>query len=177
MYKVILLTVILLLTGCSSIPLSTMLEMRSYSKEDFLATQPEQLRAQVLLVQPVRADLEKVELQLALETSKGLRLYQFPLQLLVEDQQPEVSGLFSTTPAKNSYTFKLSEEAITNFVEMQQLLAEQKSAKLNFTISSGLLDIPKGASSVTLTARLKLSEQNDYLTLFEDAKLALDHSD
>jgi hypothetical protein len=176
MYKAVLLVVILLLTGCSSIPLSTMLEMRSYSKEDFLATQPEQLRAQVLLAQPVRADLDKVQLQLELETGKGSRLYQFPLQLLVEEQLPQVSGLFSTTPAKTSYTFKLSELAITNFVEMQQLLAEQKTAKLNFTISSGLLDILKGASSVTLTARLKLSEQNDYLTLFEDAKLALDHS-
>jgi hypothetical protein len=177
MYKVMLFTVMLLLSGCSSIPLSTMLEMRSYGKEDFLATQPEHLRAQVLLSQPVRANLDEVQLKLALETSKGSRLYQFPLQLLAEEQVPAASGLFSATPAKNSYTFKLSEQAIANFVEMQQLLAEQTSGKFNFTISSGLLDVPQGASSVTLTARLKLSEQHDYLTLFENAKLTLDHSD
>lgn len=108
MYKAILLGAIILITDYSSIPFSTMLEMRSYSKADFLATQPEQLRAQVLLPQPVRADLDKVKLQLALYTNKGARLYEFPLELIAEEQLDAVSGIFSGTPAKNSYIFKLS---------------------------------------------------------------------
>jgi len=55
-----------LLSSYASVPLGTMLEFRSFGKEDFVSIQPQDLRAKIHVYEPVRADVESAELALAL---------------------------------------------------------------------------------------------------------------
>ena len=119
MTRFVVILTTLLLCSCSSVPLGTMLELRSFSKDDFVTIQPEDLRAKIQLDEPVRADVASVALALELTTEKGIREFKFPLRLLREEKIAPVAGFFSTSAGKTEYTLKLSDEAIENFMATQ----------------------------------------------------------
>lgn len=162
---------IVLLSSCSSIPLGTMLEFRSFSKDDLAKIQPLDLRAKIQLDEPVKADIGSAELTLNLATPKGERSFSFPLILLDEHKVEPVKGFFSTSAGKTEYTLKLSEEAVSNFVAVQQIIRDEPTGSLAFSVSSGLEQIPDGITEVSMSIFLKLSEEKGFITLFDNAKL------
>ncbi|WP_337843331.1 hypothetical protein [Rheinheimera sp.] len=69
MERIVLFVVSLVLAGCAAMPLSTLLALSAFEKDDFIAMKPEQIRAKVQLDEPVRADVAKATLSLALQTA------------------------------------------------------------------------------------------------------------
>ena len=172
-FAVILISV--LLSSCASVPLGTMLEFRSFSKDDFITIQPQVLRAKIHVDEPVRADVESAELALELTTEKGMREFKFPLLLLRQEQIAPVEGFFSNSAGKTEYTFKLSDEAVKNFIATQQIIQDEKSGKLNFSVKTGFEKFPSEITEIGLSVFLKLSEEKSFVTLFDDAKLEVKH--
>ncbi|RUO25552.1 hypothetical protein CWE09_02110 [Aliidiomarina minuta] len=160
-----------LLSSCASVPLGTMLEFRSFGKEDFVSIQPQDLRAKIHVDEPVRADVESAELALALTTEKGMREFKFPLLLLSEEKIAPVAGFFSKSAGKTEYTLKLSDEAVKNFIATQQNIQDEKSGKLNFSVKTGFEKFPSEITEIGLSVFLKLSEEKGFVTLFNNAKL------
>ena len=164
-----------LLSSCASVPLGTMFEFRSFGKDDFITIQPQDLRAKIHVDEPVLADVESVELALELTTEKGMREFKFPLLLLREEKIAPVAGFFSKSAGKTEYTLKLSDEAIQGFMATQQIIRDEQSGSLNFSVKTGFETLPSEITEIRLSVFLKLSEEKGFVTLFDDAKLEIKH--
>uniref|UniRef100_UPI0040485134 hypothetical protein n=1 Tax=Rheinheimera sp. TaxID=1869214 RepID=UPI0040485134 len=176
MTRFVVILVSVLLSSCASVPLSTMLEFRSFGKEDFITIQPQDLRAKIQVDEPVLADVESAELALELTTERGMREFKFPLLLLSEEKiAPEV-GFFSTSAGKTEYTLKLSDEAVKNFIATQKIIQDEQSGSLNFSVTTGFEKFPSEITEIGLSVFLKLSEEKGFVTLFDNAKLEVKHA-
>jgi len=164
-----------LLSSCASVPLGTMLEFRSFGKDDFVKIVPQDLRAKIQVDEPVRANVESAELALELATEKGIREFKFPLLLLRQEKIAAVGGFFSNSAGKTEYILKLSDEAVKNFIATQQIIQDEKSGKLNFSVTTGFEQFPSEITEIGLSVFLKLSEEKGFVTLFDDAKLEVKH--
>lgn len=170
-FSVILISV--LLSSCASVPLGTMLEFLSFGKDDFVNIEPQDLRAKIQVDEPVLADVESAELALELTTEKGMREFTFPLLLLREEKIAPVEGFFSNSAGKTEYTLKLSDEAVKNFIATQQIIQDEKSGKLNFSVRTSFEKFPSEITEIGLSVFLKLSEEKGFVTLFDNAKVEI----
>ena len=86
--------IVFIVSGCASIPLSTMLKFSSYQKSDFVAIKPADIRAKIILDQPIEIDIEKVELGLEVETEAKnlLGIYSSLTDLTLDQSLKEFSG-------------------------------------------------------------------------------------
>ena len=175
MTRFVAILVSVLLSSCASVPLGTMLEFRSFGKDDFVKIHPQDLRAKIQIDEPVLVDVESTELALELTTEKGMRAFTFPLFLLREEKIAPVAGFFSTSAGKTEYTLKLSDEAIENFIATQRIIQEEKSGQLSFSVKTGFEEFPTGITEIGLSILLKLSAEKGFITLLDNAKLELKH--
>ena len=177
MSRLFMVALTLVLTSCTSIPLSTMLEFRSFSKEEFLTLQPDHIEAKIQFDEPVRADVEQTRLAVMLTTENNVRSYQFPLVLLSEQHIPSERGLFSQQPAKNQYSFRLSNEAVQNFRAVQDDVQRHESLDFEFTVNASMESLPEQVDEVRLSVYLKLSEDSEFITMFRNAKLKVNRTE
>ncbi len=173
--KVTWFLVVFFLSGCASIPLSTMLKFSSFQKGDFVALEPTDIKAKIIIDQPVEIDIDKVDLGLELETDQGSRIYQFPLALIERRSIPAKEGWLAADEAKTEYTFNLSAESVKNFQEVQQLLTKSSGGKFAFSVNSGFESLPTDLRSVNLSILLKLENNEDFVPIFEDATIEIKH--
>ncbi len=159
------------ISGCASVPLGTLLEFRNYSVDDLGAIQPQQIRAQIQVDEPVLADAQSSMLQLEISKGDKVQLFTFPLELIGEHKIQSESGLFFSSAGKTQYELRLSEQAINSFKEAQQLLARQKPAEFKFTVSTSFEKLPENTDEIILSILLKLSDEQDYMLLFDNARL------
>ncbi|WP_414830465.1 hypothetical protein [Alteromonas sp. H39] len=171
MRKLFLVFIILFLYGCSSIPISTMLKYRNFDEQSFVILDPLQIRSKIRLSEPFTLKLEKINLSLSLENEKGLRHFTFPLVLEKRDKIAAQEGFFLSEPAKTEYTFKLSELAVNNFKETQNLLSQEAQGKVSFSIGAGFNEEPQKGQSVYISIALQLEEKDGYFTLIEDTEV------
>lgn len=169
--KVVCFLTVFMLGGCASIPLSTMLEFSSFQKSDFVALEPADIKAKIIIDQPVEIDIEKVDLGLELETDQGNRIYKFPLSLIERRSIPAKKGWLSVDEAKTEYTFNLNAESVKNFQDVQQLLTNSGGGKFTFPVNSGFEKLPLDLESVNLSILLKLKDTEDFVPIFEDASI------
>lgn len=161
------------MSGCASIPLGTMLEFRSFGKEELLAIQPEVVRVRLELEEPVQADIEGSELTMRLTYNQGSRTFHFPLEVLNETSIAPTRGLFSQSAGKTQYKLKLSDEGIENFIATQRSIAEDNPTSFNFSFRSEFEEPPSEVSEVRLSVFLKLMEEQGFVTLFNNARIAI----
>lgn len=84
-----------------------------------------------------------------------------------------VKRFFFTTAEKTEYTFKLSDEAVQNFIATQNIIRDEQTGSINFEVKTGFQEFPQELTEVRLSMFLKLNEDKGYITLFEDARLAV----
>ena len=166
--------IVFIVSGCASIPLSTMLKFSSYQKSDFVAIKPADIRAKIILDQPIEIDIEKVELGLEVETEQGDRVFKFPLSLLERRAIPAKEGWFAFDEAKNEYTLNLSAESVQNFQEVQQLLTNTNGGNFVFSVNSGFDNLPADIQSFNFSILLKLQNDDEFVPIFEDATVEVE---
>lgn len=169
--KILGFLIVFLVSGCASIPLGTMLKFSSFQKSDFVALEPADIKAKIIIEQPVEIDIDKVDLGLELETEQGNRIYKFPLSLIERRPIPAKEGWFSVDGAKTEYTFNLNAESVNNFQEVQQLLTNSSGGTFAFSVNSGFENLRPDLESVNLSIFLKLKSTEDFVPIFEDATI------
>lgn len=174
MKRLIIISISLMLAGCTSIPLSTMLEFRSFGQEDFIKLDPEHIVAKVELDEPARANIESTNLSVELSSERGVRSYQFPLVLLAEEHIAAESGFFSSTAAKNQYTFQLTDEAIQNFRQVQDEINHNEPLDIHFKIQASLEELEESLDEIRLSLFLKLAPDRDFIPMLRNAKLKIE---
>lgn len=177
MKRILILSLTLFLCSCTSIPLGTMLEFRSFGKNDLIELDPEQIRAKLRVDEPVRMDTDEVKLSLQIETAEGVRLFNFPLTLLNENSIEAEDGWFSSSAAKTEYVLELSDEGVENFKATQMMLSSEESLGFNLQVNGGFEELPEDLEEVVLSIFLKLSDDRDYTTMLKNARLEISRED
>lgn len=161
------------IVGCANIPLGTMLSLSSFDEQDFAELNPRVIRSQILIDEPGKLKIDATELTLELDTSQGISRYSFPLKLESTQVIPQNEGLFSSSPAQNHYQLALTDTAINSFQQVQTLINTETPAQYSFSIDAGLDEMSKPVKEITLSVMIKLTEEQGYLTLIDNATLNL----
>lgn len=163
------------LTGCANIPLSTMLHFAQYDHTDVATVQPTELSAKVQLDHPYQLSVQHIKLKLDVTDNKGLRQYQFPLtleQLEIITVKPNWLAGFGATPSqRNQYQFRLSEQGIAQFTQLQQQLAMAKPDSVGIGIHLKFSNLPQTVNKVTTSVLIRLAKLEDYILLIDNAEL------
>ncbi|MEX1222324.1 MAG: hypothetical protein WEA82_09475 [Idiomarina sp.] len=177
MTRLLILSLTLFISGCASIPISTMLTMSSFDAEDFIRIQPQELEAKIQVDDPVTISIDETRLALELDTQKGLLSYEFPLVLVEQVKIPASPGFFSDDVAKTEYRLELSEQGIEDFKAVKEVFQERQSGQLDFSVLTNIYELPEDSETVRMSIFLQLFEDEGFFTLFYDAEIEIKYKD
>ncbi|MDF2179349.1 hypothetical protein P2G88_13910 [Aliiglaciecola sp. CAU 1673] len=167
MYRSACLIFALLLTACSSIPLSTMIKMRNFDQDSLQTLRAGDIRSRMTLPRGVGPDLEKTSLRVTLEFDKGEQQFSFPLEQLEQEDLILTGGLFSQDRLVSRYTLRLSEQGAAQFTQMQQSLQHNTPQSVGLSVSA-ILARDESHTKGIMTLELKLKAQEDYFVLIDE---------
>ncbi|WP_196140123.1 hypothetical protein [Aliikangiella sp. G2MR2-5] len=168
MRNLFLIIFISLLSGCSSIPFSSWSQFSSFDGQQFRRIKPGDIRVKVEINQNVEMNINKTRLDLGLVNASSNRQVQLYSKLVEQQLIDAQKGFFSDTPAMRSTTYRLAEESVEQFRQLQSAWALKGDNQLTFSVAASIPDAAKESSeSVYLTTSIKLSKNADYITLIE----------
>ncbi len=173
---VILFVVGLILGGCSAVPLRTLWRMRNFSVQNVASIDPNELRARIILPvdMPLKPGSSHIVIELTDDEGRG-DSYKFPLEII--EREEITQGRFRKKHAALS-TFRLSRQAVSDFVRFQQGLRtkERRHGRASVRVSSKFDRSEPSKKDETLkpfelSILLKFSAEEDYFTLIDKAKM------
>jgi hypothetical protein len=171
-YRAILVLVILL-AGCASVPLATMVRMSRFNEKDFAALDANVIRARVFVDQGFEIDPDRSELTVELDSGDRSQMRRFGLtqERGYADVQPH--GLLTAGRTRQVYILRLSEVDQRQFEALQAFVKPQKVDFVKLNVEVGLKSVPAGATALQLSLDLLLNADQGYLPLLEDASLPI----
>lgn len=171
-----MLVIIVVLSGCSSIPMGTLLKLSSFDEAYVSTLDPKKIRAKITVNAFLDVNVENTQLGLSIENSNGEMELNFPLQVITITQNKAVSGLFSQQVASQTYLLKLSEKAISEFKTLQAQLTPPQQSQFGFTVSAKLkkhknLTPIQQEQQLFMSIDLQLNEKEGFFTLFDQIEL------
>ncbi len=165
------------ISACSSIPLTTLLKFSSYDEQELLKLKPKQIRAKLTVNSFLNIDLVNTKLGVTIKSNNGDLALEFPLKQMSLSQTPAKISFFSSTPASQTYLLKLSDKAIADFIALQQQLTLSEKNTFGLSVAAKLernenLSPEQKAQRLFMTIELKLSEQQDFFTLIDNAEIS-----
>lgn len=166
---------VMFVTGCSSIPLSTMMRLSSMGPEAFSTTNPNDIRVKFLMPEGFVLDVENASLILRRsgedEVTQSVTML---LDLLQTETEERSAGLFRGKTVLTAYTFKLTDKSAEELFELQQTLVEGEKHSLQLAMSAPLTTIPPDASEMKLWIDIQLQRDKPYLRLFDGVTLSFE---
>ncbi|MBY6187737.1 hypothetical protein KUV89_14035 [Marinobacter hydrocarbonoclasticus] len=160
---------LLVLTGCMSVPISTMVRMAGFDRDDFLALEPQALRLKLTLDQDVPVQLAATRLELGAELDSGQQQL-FAGSVQQEDyREYQIEGSwFSREPQpRYQYLLALDEAGEAAIRDFQRVLREEEVASASLNVRLDLDD--NFDKTVLVTVEVKLSEREGFFTLLDEA--------
>ena len=161
----------LFVASCATIPISTMLEFRSFDEAKFVRLDPNHLLTKIHLDKPAEIKPEKTWLTLGVSSAQEERSFKYNLEVISEKTLPLESGWFGDTPSRTEYILKLSPKAIEEFSQLQQFMKTASPTGFDLHVSTAFRESEGDLSMVTMSIFLKLYANDDYFTLFDRAVL------
>ena len=173
--KIWLLLICILITGCSSVPISSMLKMATMDDSDITALEPAQIRTRITVDAPTELQTKNVRLVLRFEFYQQTESeYEFLLKMVDNQSVTQEKGWFSGATMRNEYTFELLEESIAEFKKYQRdFFKYGKPRKYYWTVYYYLGKRPPPDQSVELDLELKLADHEPYFYLLQGAALGV----
>lgn len=164
---------LLLLSACTSIPLSSMLKMASMDGEDISAIDPKQVRVRLSITEPVELQTKNVKLVLQFDHHDGEQSeFQYLLEIIDDSVIDPVSSWFSQAPMKHAYEFKLAALSQLEFNKYQKNFARHgKPERYQWTVYYYMKNRPRQGEGITIDMELKFSLSEDYFYLLKNAKV------
>lgn len=163
---------ILLLQGCSSMPLSTMLKMSSFDETDFVKLNPEDIRVKVRNNTQENV-LKSNVLRYQYKGPEGVIDESFSMELFDEDIET-IEHWFGDDTSQHSSWYKLDDRGIKLFRNLKQhpLLAMKKKDG-EFSISVKFKIAESAPEQFNMSIDLLLSPEDGYFTLFDQHEFNL----
>jgi len=165
----------LVISGCTSIPLSSMLKMATFGDDKLLAVEPSQVRVRLSVTSPAELQTKDVRLVLKFE-HKGKKdsEYKYRLKLIETSLVDPITGWFTNQPKKFRYDFKLESLSRLEFKRLQKEMVERGSPdRYYWTVYYHLKNkVPEG-SKIVIDLELKLAIEDDFFYLLKDAPMVV----
>ncbi|WP_251359300.1 hypothetical protein [Kangiella sp. TOML190] len=168
MKKTLLIVLILLIQGCSSIPLSTMWKMRNFDENSFTQIEPRYIRMKVRTDKPMDVDNDSIKLKFGFEGKTEKQEEILGLELIATDKK-NISHFFSDDTQEYSYTFRLKPESIMAMQKVQRsplVHKKKREGKASFSASWNFGE--KTPTQYTISIDLQLDPTNGYFTLIDE---------
>lgn len=160
--------VIVLLVGCSSIPLSTMLRMSSFGQDDIVNIKPDDLRAKISMDKLVTFTDDQITLQFSYEETER-KIEEAMALVLIEQKQEIVEHWFSEDEVKQVYLFAFNEESVEQLKKLQRspiLLNPNREGSGRLSVNWKLKE--PNPRKYKLSLDLLLVKSDGFFTLIED---------
>jgi len=171
--SIIVFSIVSILAGCGSVPLSTMWRMKDFSIQDVAAIDPNELRARIISPDLV-PEQEGGHLDIGFLDNDSNDMYTFPLEII--ERKEETKGMFRKRVVRTT-TFKLTSEAVDAFVRFRKLILanKRKNRKVLLIVSPAFepIKIKDEPKVLEISILLKLKAEEDYLTLINKARIDL----
>lgn len=166
------LTLLILLQGCSSVPLSTMLKMSSFDETDFVKLNPDDIRVKVRNNTRENVLKENV-LRYQYRGPEGVIDQSFSMELIDEDVET-IEHWFADDSFQHSSRYRLDAEGIELFKQLQQhplLAMRKKEGEFKFSVTFKLTE--SAPERFNMSIDLLLNPEEGYFTLFDQHELDL----
>ena len=162
----------LLVAGCASIPLSTMLRLSQLDQQTLVQLDPAQIRVRVAVPAGFEINVAETRLSLDLDASAaGHNKSSFDLSTLRESGGTRSGGLFRSDIEVKVYDLALTRDAITRFRKTQQFALANEISEVNFSVTSKMASMPEDARSIRFWIDLRLRQADSYMTLIDGAEV------
>jgi hypothetical protein len=170
MHTLKIMLISLLLTGCTTVPVSTMMKFSTFDDEDFAKLNAEDIRALITVSNNAPVNVSRLKLELSIGKGEKKREYLFPIHLLSKSNVAAEKGWFSEVPESTLYTLELTEEGIKSFKEVQRI-GRNKGQKFNLNLFLSFSKLPKDYEEVVMTLAMVLDKNETPVILFDQATL------
>ncbi|HVU39211.1 MAG TPA: hypothetical protein VHC95_12830 [Opitutales bacterium] len=169
---------LLVLAGCSTMPLSTMWKMRSFGPDTLTQVKPEELRVKVSIPQGYELDFDQEKPTLDFAVTVDGRETRGKIEMMEESHQDVVKkAATARAPAvvNREYVMKFTPESQAKFATLQRLLKSAgKGTKISLQVGTHFAKVPddlKDGTEISFTISLLLFPKDGYLVLFDDVRL------
>lgn len=164
--RIWILSLSLLLSACSSVPVSTMMRMSSMDESTLQEVNATDLRTRITLLPDVSPNLDTTRLIVTTVTGDVERQYTFSLIEVAREPTLLSGGVFSDDIDMMSFTLKLSAEGLQDFNAMQKNFAEHSPDNMGLDVIVRLHN-PDDLEEGILSVELLFSPEEDYFTLLD----------
>jgi hypothetical protein len=162
----------LALSGCMSIPLSTVVRFATFDEEDLLRIDASQVRMRITSDNDAPLILKKTKLKMEMVT-EGSGKASMPGAVLLdseEDLHPSRTFWSLGYVPEHVYVLRLDQDAVESFRQLQDRVRQRLPGYL---VVGADYDF-KGRKEARITVDLKLAETEEYFTLLDKAKFPPD---
>ncbi|MDF0534012.1 hypothetical protein KDN34_13445 [Shewanella yunxiaonensis] len=170
--KYLLVMFVLLLSGCSAVPFSTLTHFATFDEQDFAALDPSQIRARLVVDDFVK--LKDITLKAQVRAAEGVQHLEFPLKLVSKEILPIRKSWIFTTEVRARYQYELSPQAQQSFAKLQQELL--KGSKYNCDVDV-VFDEHTQPRPFKYSVKLMLDPDNGYITMIDNRVMDISKSD
>ncbi|ACV26201.1 hypothetical protein [Kangiella koreensis] len=164
---------ILVLQGCSSIPLSTMMKMSGFDENSFTEVTAEEVRVKVRSNTQHNVLKENV-LRYQYQGSDGVLDESFSLELIEEDVRM-IEHWFSDDSFEHSSVYQLDSDGRAKFKKLQQHpLINNKNREGKFKVTVTFKFTDQAPKQVLLSVDLLLAPEDGFFTLLDDHEFDLE---
>jgi hypothetical protein len=175
--RLLVLSAIVLLTGCASIPLTTALRLSTMNERTLFELDPQQIRVRVAVEDGFEVDAEDTQLTLTITNEAGTKdTRSYRLTLLQKTAGSRPGGIFHSDYAVVAYELALTSESVSDLRALQKSIASTKNFNFNLNVNAELSTIPDNAKSVRFWIDLKLRQSESYMVLFDGAQIELNRT-
>ena len=170
--SVILLAVILCISGCASIPLSTMISMSSMSPRSLVQVEPAQVRIRISVPQGFEVSVPTTHLTFVVDNSSVSHSSQLDLRTLnvMDDERP--GGFLVSDLPVTTYLLALTPKGQAEFRSLQQVLLGMEHGTMQAGCEINFSKRPTGAQEVTFWVDIKLSDSESFMPLLDGAEVS-----
>lgn len=173
---IVILSALLVLSGCASIPFSTMATFSQFDENTLTKLDPNQMLVKVSVGNDYSLEPDSTKLQLSVQPSNVNRSTEaaFGLELLSKVTEKRGTGLFSADMEVTTYEFKIDQTGAETLKQLQtQFKTTGLSGDMSFSVETDFdtKDKTEIKDEMWLWIDLQLSEQQGYIPLFEAAKM------
>lgn len=161
----------LLLSGCASIPLSTMARFSGYDESDFVSIDPSEVRARITVPEEFAIDPAATALSVSFNSAGAENATSIPLQLIREDAVQLDGGWFASSKPGKRQTLRLTPPGIEMFRTVQRIVAAQELDSIAFSVSWKFSQTPPDVKEMRLWVDLHLSQKQGFFPLLRNARI------
>jgi hypothetical protein len=165
----VVVAILVCLTGCASVPLSTMLRMSTMNQQTLLELDPQQIRARVAVDGGFELDPKSTQLSLDISDETGKRESRsYVLNLLSKTNETRPGGMFHSDYPVVAYEFALDSESIEDLRRLQTVFAHGKNPRFNVNVQT---TAPGYYKSIRFWIDLKLRQSEPFMVVVDGAEL------